>query len=135
MMASTIISRWIDDGSGEGIYRAELELDYGQLQYMDLINAPTIPPTPNVYVGETRLLEGVEGQISSDPKYGPGTILTTPESEATVPSKQKFEAIRDCLADKGMAGPDIDEAIGTAPGNKTLWEIKQSLAQWLRNHQ
>lgn len=57
MMASTIISRWVDDGTGESVYRSEIEMDYGQLQYMDLIGAP-VPPTPNVYVGETRLIGG-----------------------------------------------------------------------------
>ena len=135
-MASTIISQWIDDGTGEGVYRSEVEVDYPQLSFMDLVNPRGgVPPTPNIYLGETRLLEGVEIQIENNPKYGSGTILTTPETEASLPTQEKFNAIRLKLLELGMSNADLNESIGTTANNDTLWEIKQRLLRWLRANQ
>lgn len=132
---TTFISRHVDDGSGEGIYRSEIEIDYPQLSFIDLVGANAIPPEPNVFVGESQVGEAVLMEIRTNSKYGIGAILTTSENEGTVPSDDKFYAIRECLADKGLTAAEIDAAIGLEPGNNTLWEIKQSLIRWLRSNQ
>lgn len=134
-MASTIISRWVDDGTGEGIYRSELEVDYPQLSFHCLYNPEITPPKLNIYVGETRLTGGTENQIMADFKYGTGAILTTPQTEGSVPDQDKLDAIAQFLTAKGMSADQLVEAIKFNSNQNTLWDIKWSLITWLVNNQ
>lgn len=134
MTHATLIGTFQDDGSGEGIYRSDIEIDYQQLQFTDLIGAANIPPTLNIFLGETHLGEGVLAQLEANSKYGAGSIVSTHDTEAKVPSAEKFEAIRDKLISLGLTADQVEEAIGTSP-TKTLFQTKNDLINWLKTNQ
>lgn len=128
-----VISHWFYDEGGES-YGAEIEQNYPSLGLRDLVNVPNIPPTPNIGVweSETGDGEGITKQIIADPAYGEPAVITTHDTEAQVPSQERFERISTYLVGKGMSVEQVEAAIGTTPGTRTNWDVSQDLIAWLK---
>lgn len=127
-----ILSQWSDDGSGEGSFAPEIQLNYPGLGLSDLVSPNNVPPQPNIFVGESKAGGGLVNQIISDPKYGNGAVLTSHETEASIPTTEKFTAIREHLMQLGMTEEQVSVSIGSEIQQRTLWEISQDLIAWLK---
>lgn len=131
-MHCRIVSQWFFDEAAES-YGAEIEQNYSGLGLADLVNPTNVPNEPNIFVGESKAGGGLVNQIANDSRYTENCILTTHDSEAQVPTQEKFDAIASYLQNKGMTSAQITEAIGTSPGTRTHWDISQDLIGWLKS--
>lgn len=126
-----VVSHWHYSESGES-YGAAIEEDYAGLGLSDLVNPANVPPIPNIFVGESKAGGGLVSQIINDPNYTEASVITSHDTEADVPSQQRFDSIKALLQTKGMTSAQVDSAIGTAIGTRTNWDVSQDLITWLK---
>lgn len=130
-MHCRIISSWFYDENGES-WGAAIEQDYPGLGLSDLVNPQNVPPQLNIFIGESKAGGGLIEQIVADSNYSPGCILTSHETEASIPTIEKFNAIRKYLMQLGMTTEQANVSVGSEIQQRTLWEISQDLIAWLK---